>query len=281
MNDSNFASDGVIGPLTNLDEFVSWIIYEDDQILVVNKPGWLVCHPSKNGPWSSLVGAVKEYLKVASIHLASRLDRETSGCVLFAKNQRAARYWQKGIETKQVKRSYVAVLSGELLEKRSVSTFLGKDPDSAVFVKQRVTEKSRKSKNATSHFYPLIFRNGYTFCAILTETGRKHQIRVHAQYMGQSLIGEKLYGEDENYYLKFCEHGWNDDWMPALKMNRQALHGRCLMHEESVLPFKANLPNDLLNFMKLGLDLVDDEIESCLAKADELFAEIGFKLSLG
>jgi 23S rRNA pseudouridine1911/1915/1917 synthase len=281
MNDSNFASDGVIGPLTNLDEFVSWIIYEDDQILVVNKPGWLVCHPSKNGPWSSLVGAVKEYLEVASIHLASRLDRETSGCVLFAKNQRAARYWQKGIETKQVKRSYVAVLSGELPEKRSVSTFLGKDPDSAVFVKQRVTEKSRKSKNATSHFYPLIFRNGYTFCAILTETGRKHQIRVHAQYMGQSLIGEKLYGEDENYYLKFCEHGWNDDWMPVLKMNRQALHGRCLSHEESDLPFKANLPNDLLNFIKSELDLVDDEIESCLAKADELFAEIGFKLSLG
>ena len=147
MNEPNYASEEAVGPLTNLDELLSWIIYEDDEILVVNKPGWLVCHPSKNGPWSSLVGAVKEYLKLDSIHLASRLDRETSGCVLFAKNQRAARYWQKGIETKQVRRSYVAVLSGELFEKRFVSTFLGKDPESAVFVKQRVTEKSRKSKS--------------------------------------------------------------------------------------------------------------------------------------
>ena len=281
MNELNNASNEAVGPLTNLEELVIWIIYEDDEIVVVNKPGWLVCHPSKNGPWSSLVGAAKEYLKLDSIHLASRLDRETSGCVLFAKNQRAARYWQKGVETKQVKRSYVAVLSGELFEKRFVSTFLGKDPESAVFVKQRVTEKSRKSKTATSHFYPLITRNGYTFCLILTETGRKHQIRVHAQYIKYPLVGEKLYGEDENYYLKFCQHGWSDDWMPALKMKRQALHGRCLRHEEKDLPFKANLPSDLGNFIKGGLDLVDDEIEHCLAKADELFAKTGFKLSLG
>ena len=59
MNESNIASDEAVGQLTNLDELVSWIIHEDEEILVVNKPGWLVCHPSKNGPWSSLVGAVK------------------------------------------------------------------------------------------------------------------------------------------------------------------------------------------------------------------------------
>jgi len=281
MNDSNFVGTQSIGPLTNLDELTGWIIYEDDEILVVNKPGWLVCHPSKNGPWSSLVGAVKQYLGVNNIHLASRLDRETSGCILFAKNRASSRYWQKGIETKQVKRSYVSILSGELFEKMSLSTFLGKDPESDVFVKQRVTEKSRKSKNANTHFYPLISRNGYTFCLILTETGRKHQIRVHAQYIKYPLVGEKLYGEDENYYLKFCEHGWSDDWMPVLKMKRQALHGRCLRHEQSDLPFKANLPGDLRNFIKGELDLVDDEIEHCLAKADELFAKTGFKLSLG
>ena len=214
---------------------VEWIVFEDEEILVINKPGWLVCHPSKNGPWSSLVGAVKQYLDVESIHLASRLDRETSGCVLFAKNYRAARFWQKGIETKQVKRSYVTVLKGELSEKKSVSSFLGKDPDSAVFVKQRVTEKSRKSKSACTHFHPLFSENNYTFCLVLTETGRKHQIRVHAQYLGHPLVGEKLYGEDENYYLQFCELGWNEDWLPKLKMKRQALHGRCLWHQE--LPY--------------------------------------------
>ena len=281
MNESNIASEKSLGPLTNLDELVSWVIHEDDEILVVNKPGWLVCHPSKNGPWSSLVGAVKEYLKVDSIHLASRLDRETSGCVLFAKNQRAARYWQKGTETKQVKRSYIAVLIGELVDKESVSTFLGKDPDSAVFVKQRVTQRSKKSKRACTHFYPHMIRDKYTVCTVLTETGRKHQIRVHAQHLGCPLVGEKLYGENENYYLKFCEDGWSDDWLPTLKMKRQALHGRCLGHEAGDVPFKADLSEDFLCLLREELGLSGEEIERCLNESDNLFNEIGFKLSSG
>ena len=68
---------------------------------VIDKPGWLVCHPSKNGPFSSLVGTVKEYLKNSNlVHLVSRLDRETSGVVMLAKNRKAAGHWQKGVERK-------------------------------------------------------------------------------------------------------------------------------------------------------------------------------------
>ena len=281
MNDSNFVGTQSIGPLTNLDELTGWIIYEDDEILVVNKPGWLVCHPSKNGPWSSLVGAVKQYLGVNNIHLASRLDRETSGCILFAKNRASSRYWQKGIETKQVKRSYIAVLMGELNSQKSVSTFLGKDPHSAVFVKQRVTEKSKKSKRACTHFYPHMVRANYTLCTILTETGRKHQIRVHAQHLGCPLVGEKLYGENENYYLRFCQNGWSDDWLPTLKMKRQALHGRCLGHEAGDIPFKADMSEDILSLLKDEQGLSSEEIERCLTESDNLFDEIGFKLSSG
>lgn len=64
--------------LVDMDEFPTWIVYEDDNFLALNKPGWLVCHPSKNGPLSSLVGAAREYLKADVLHLVSRLDRETS-----------------------------------------------------------------------------------------------------------------------------------------------------------------------------------------------------------
>ena len=91
-----------IAPLVNLNELREWILYEDENVLVLDKPGWLVCHPSKNGPFSSLVGAAKEYLGVDSIHLASRLDRETSGVVLLAKHKKAASHWQKAIEEKRV-----------------------------------------------------------------------------------------------------------------------------------------------------------------------------------
>ena len=82
-------------PLVEMEEFKKWILHEDENLLALNKPGWLVCHPSKNGPFSSLVGAAKEYLGVESVHLVSRLDRETSGVVLLAKNRKAASYWQK------------------------------------------------------------------------------------------------------------------------------------------------------------------------------------------
>ena len=78
---------GETAPLVDLDRFVDWIIREDDDLLVLNKPGWLVCHPSKNGPFSSLVGVVREYTGIDKPHLISRLDRETSGLVLFALNK--------------------------------------------------------------------------------------------------------------------------------------------------------------------------------------------------
>jgi 23S rRNA pseudouridine1911/1915/1917 synthase len=257
-------------PLVSREEFIRWIIFEDDDVLVLNKPGWLVCHPSKNGPWSSLVGAAKQYLGVESIHLASRLDRETSGCVLLAKHKKSARTWQKGTEDRLVSRSYLAILRGCIKEKISVFTYLGNDPTSKVFVKQRVTEESKKSKQAETLFTPLICQDDHTFCLVFTETGRKHQIRVHAQYIGHMLVGEKLYGDDENYYLEFCEGGWKDSWLPKLGMCRQALHGRSLCHHQQNITFHAPVPKDFLHYLAHPMGLDRPLVEHCLREADSI-----------
>ena len=257
-------------PLVSREEFKQWIIFEDDDVLVLNKPGWLVCHPSKNGPWSSLVGAAKQYLGVESIHLASRLDRETSGCVLLAKHKKSARTWQKGTEDRLVSRSYLAVLRGSLQKKVSISTYLGNDPISRVFVKQRVTEESKKSKQAETHFTPLICQNDHTLCLVFTETGRKHQIRVHAQHIGHILVGEKLYGDDENYYLEFCEGGWKEEWLPRLGMYRQALHGRSLCHHHENVTFYAPLPDDFNIYLQNGMQMDSQLVQDCLAEADRI-----------
>jgi len=257
-------------PLVSKEEFLQWIIFEDDDVLVLNKPGWLVCHPSKNGPWSSLVGAAKQYLGVDSIHLASRLDRETSGCVLLAKHRNAARTWQKGTEDRLVSRSYLAILRGYIKEKVSVSSYLGNDPNSAVFVKQRVTEESKKSKQAVTHFTPLICQNDHTLCLVFTETGRKHQIRVHAQHVGHILVGEKLYGDDENYYLEFCKGGWKDNWLAHLGMYRQALHGRSLGHHQENVTFRAPLQDDFLFYLTHAMSLDPSLVENCLREADRI-----------
>ena len=262
-------NEGADSPLIDPNSFPNWIIYEDEHILVLDKPGWLVCHPSKNGPWSSLVGAAKEYLGVESIHLASRLDRETSGVVLLAKHRGAASRWQKGIELKTVRRSYLTVLEGEMEGSREISTFLGKDPTSEVFVKQRVTENSKKSQRAESAFIPLEVKNGYTFALVLTKTGRKHQIRVHAQSISYPLVGEKLYGRDETYYLRFCEGGWKNEWMEDLGMSRQALHGRSLGFIADDFYYKADLALDMRDFLFEKMGFAEAEINAMQAKGDE------------
>ncbi|OUW36589.1 MAG: hypothetical protein CBD35_05815 [Verrucomicrobia bacterium TMED175] len=262
-------NEGADSPLIDPNSFPNWIIYEDEHILVLDKPGWLVCHPSKNGPWSSLVGAAKEYLGVESIHLASRLDRETSGVVLLAKHRGAASRWQKGIELKTVRRSYLTILEGEMEGSREISTFLGKDPTSEVFVKQRVTENSKKSQRAESAFIPLEVKNGYTFALVLTRTGRMHQIRVHAQSIGYPLVGEKLYGRDETYYLRFCEGGWKNEWMEDLGMSRQALHGRSLGFIANDFYYKADLAVDMRDFLLEKMGFSEAEINAMQAKGDE------------
>jgi len=251
-------------PLVKVEDFQSWILHEDDHILVLNKPGWLVCHPSKNGPWSSLVGATKEYLGVDSIHLASRLDRETSGVVLLAKHRKAASYWQKGIEDKKVKRRYLAILRGEMTEELKVSNYLGNEPNSNVFVKQRVLEqKTNKAKKAETVFIPLLVQHGHTFCRVRTLTGRKHQIRVHAQWAGYPLVGEKLYGSDENIYLRFCEKGWQHEWLEDLGMRRQALHGEWLCFDGGD-SFTASLPADMSVYLQDNLNVSESELDTLL-----------------
>ncbi len=258
-----------VPPLAEMKDFKEWILYENEDLLVLNKPGWLVCHPSKNGPFSSLVGVSKEYLCTDRLHLASRLDRETSGVVLLAKNRKAASYWQKGIERKTVKRAYLAILEGVLNERKVVSTYLGKDPDSPVYVKQRVTNNSRKAKHAETIFSPIVSNNGYTFCSVTTLTGRKHQIRIHAQWLNYPLVGEKLYGKDEEIYLEFCENGWRDEWIDIIGMYRQALHGRCLIDTNSDQEFLAPLPNDFMDFLISRMNLNSEEINKLIREADE------------
>lgn len=263
-----FSTQSNEAPLISEELLRSSIIFEDDDIVVVNKPGWFVCHPSKRGPWSSLVGATRELLGLDTIFLVGRLDRETSGVVLMAKNQSAGRSWQKALEQKQVKRTYLAIIEGELNEEVQVAGFVGNDPDSKVFVKQRVTVKSRTSKKADTRFYPLYCAEGYTFVSVVTKTGRKHQIRLHAQSIGFPLVGEKLYGHDESYYLNFCESGWNSSWMDKLGMDRQALHARRFGYLGEDEIFEAEIPSDLMSFLENRMNFQPDEMEKILKDAN-------------
>ncbi len=203
------------------DELRSWVLHEDDDLLVLNKPGDVVCHPSKAGPWSSLVGAVREFTGLEKVHLVFRLDRETSGVVLFAKHAAMASRLQKALQKRRIGKSYMAILTGEMTEPITVNQPLGDDLASPVYVKTTVRSDGAE---AISHFTPLATAEGFKLAKVVTETRRKPQIRAHAHWMGHMMVGDKIYGPDERLYLEFIDEGWSDAMGRKLLLRRQALH---------------------------------------------------------
>ena len=130
---------GEVPPLLTPEILEQTLLFEDDDLLVFNKPGWIVCHPSKNGPWSSLVGAVREWLGVEKIHLVSRLDRETSGLVVLAKHHAVASRLQTAFAKRCTRKRYLALLVGQFVGEQVTESNLEPDPDSPVYVQQRIS----------------------------------------------------------------------------------------------------------------------------------------------
>jgi len=247
--------------LIDPNDFPKWIIEEDNDFLVINKPGNVVCHPSKNGPWSSLVGAAREYTGLDLVHLVHRLDRETSGICLLAKHRKAARVSQMAFQHKQVSKEYIAIVEGDFLEAQHVNKHLAKDLDSAVWVKQAV-RKSNSSQRAETEFLPIAQGGGYSLVRVLPVTGRKHQIRIHASYLGHPIVGDKVYGPDESLYLEFIDSGWTERMDDLLILPRQALHARTLSLDapECSRTWTAPLPQDLHWFVTNKMQLNPEEL---------------------
>ena len=229
------------------EELQSWIVHEDDRLLVIAKPGDVVCHPSKAGPWSSLVGAAREYTGLPTMHLVFRLDRETSGIVVLAKDSRMAGRLQTAMQERKAGKTYLAILTGELRASVEVDQPPGDDYGSPVFIKSAVVPGGRPAK---THFFPTAWGGGFTWARVVTETGRKHQIRAHAQWLGHSLVGDKIYGPDARLYLDFIDHGWTSALAERLLLPRQALHCAEIDLRRAGLDrvFTASLPADLREF---------------------------------
>ena len=228
--------------------------------MIVNKPGWLVCHPSKNGPMSSLCGVVREHTGARKLHLVARLDRETSGLVIFAKRPSVARKFQMAIQNRIVGKAYLAILEGALAAPMRVDQGIGRRREGLVQVKNEVRE-GRGSQRAVTRFEPLAAGGGYTLCRVVPETGRKHQIRVHAEWLGHCVVGDKIYGPDESLYLEFIERGWTERLEAALPLRRQALH--CFRYgfefAEGVVEFTAPLPEDMRRFCAGPMGLAEED----------------------
>lgn len=246
-------------------EFPRWIVEEDDGVIVLNKPGDIVCHPSKNGPWSSLVGACREHLQLPRVHMIYRLDRETSGVMVFAKNAATAGRLQTAVEGRRVRKLYLAVLVGELRGPVVVDEPLGRDLASPIVARQAVV-RGPEGRPAVTEFLPVACAGGFTLARVRPRTGRQHQIRVHAAALGCPLLGDKLYGPDQLLFLEFIRDGFTPRLASLLTLPRHALHALEMRFEpgEGGRTFRAPLTPDLRAFVRgrMGFD------EALLAEAE-------------
>ena len=202
------------------------IIHEDSALLVINKPADLVCHPTKGDVYSSLISRVRLYLGATEAHLVNRLDRETSGVILVAKNLAAAvelrDLWERGLAEKR----YLAIVWGHVREEKGIiDAALGRDEQSQIAIKDTVRPDGAAARTEFAVERRFARSDGaFSLLQVRPLTGRKHQIRIHLAHFGHPIVGDKLYGGDETVYLDFVQWRLTDLQRRKLLLPNHALH---------------------------------------------------------
>ena len=172
------------------------IVYEDDDVIVVNKPQGMVVHPAPGHPDHTLVNALLYHSPLSTINgtfrpgIVHRIDKDTSGLLMVAKNDLAHQSLAEQLRNKTNKREYLALVYGQIKEDEgTIDAPLGRNPQDRK--KQAVVKGGR---HAVTHFKVLKRYDNFTLVKCILETGRTHQIRVHMKYIGHPLVGDPLYG---------------------------------------------------------------------------------------
>lgn len=206
------------------------VLYEDEGVLVVDKAAPLLTHPTgeKNEPtlWHGLHELLAyEVATGGQVSLINRLDRETSGITLVAKNAEAARELGKAMQARLLHKEYLAVVQGTPLWDAACCAEPVIRMEEVAQTRIHVRQCCHPSgKPCRTEFEVLQRCGGLSLLKCRPHTGRMHQIRVHAAYMGFPLVGDKIYGGDESCYLDFIATGWTDDLARRLLLPRHALH---------------------------------------------------------
>jgi 23S rRNA pseudouridine1911/1915/1917 synthase len=236
------------------------IVDETDDYVVVDKPPFLLIHPTKPDCAPTLWKQLRELLafEIASggqVSIVNRLDRETSGLVLVAKTATAARDFGLRMQRQQLRKEYLAIVWGwPEWEHKIVDAPLdrqGRHQRSAIWLKQMIHPAGtpaltqfrveRRFTKSTS------FGDRFSLIRAFPHTGRTHQIRVHLSSLGHSIVGDKIYGPDEQLYLRFIETGWTPEFQEKLLLPRHALHSVKLATDDKG-EWTSELAPDLADF---------------------------------
>ena len=239
------------------------IVYEDDDLLVVNKPAGMVVHPGHGNYNGTLINALAFHLGISQVPdaedermgiLVHRIDKDTSGLLVVAKNDEAQLNLAKQFFEHSIERLYVAVVWGNIKEDEgTVDGAIGRDPNDRLRFKV-YPEDDERAKHAVTH-YKVLERFGYvTVVQCRLETGRTHQIRVHMNHIGHPLFNDARYGGSEirkgTIYAKYRQFIENCFELCP----RQALHAKTLgfVHPRTgeMIRFDSPLPDDMTSMIE-------------------------------
>ncbi|ADH99177.1 RluA family pseudouridine synthase [Salisediminibacterium selenitireducens] len=211
------------------------IVYEDQDVIVVNKPAGMVVHPAPGHPSGTLVNGLMYHCQdlsgingVARPGIVHRIDKDTSGLLMVAKHDKAHESLVDQLKNKTTIRQYEALVVGTIPhEKGTVDAPIGRDPQD----RQKMTVTEENARDAVTHFQVIERMNGYTHVLCELETGRTHQIRVHMKYIGYPIVGDPKYGPRKKH---------------DFSIEGQALHARTLGFVHPVtgeqMTFEAEVP---------------------------------------
>ncbi len=211
------------------------IVYEDDDLLIVNKPQGMVVHPAPGNYTGTLVNALLFHVdKLSSINgiirpgIVHRLDKDTSGLLIVAKKDRVHRELSEQLKNREISRVYIALVHGRVKKDEGLIDLpIGRHP----IDRKKMAVSYKNSREATTAFKVLERYEDYTLLEVSLETGRTHQIRVHMAYINHPIVGEPVYSRQKNEF----------------KINKQMLHAYKLgfLHPTSKnhMEFELDLPN--------------------------------------
>ena len=237
-NDELFVKDGFIKEASfEAEDIPIDIVYEDDDLLVINKRSGMVVHPGNGNTSGTLVNALMHYTKNLSNKeafrpgIVHRIDKDTSGLMLVAKNDKAHDILAEGFKNKTIKREYIALVCGVIGEDSGViDAPIGRDAKD----RKKMCVTSENSKKAITHFKVLKRYENYTLLRLILDTGRTHQIRVHMKYIGHPVYNDPVYGKAYNDFGQFLHSASIDFEQP-------------ITHE--YLYFECDVPKEFQEFL--------------------------------
>lgn len=187
-----------------INEYNLDILYEDDYLIAINKPNGLLSISNDKEKEITAYRMISDYVKKNNnkyIFVVHRLDQDTSGILLFCKNQNIRDEMQNNWNTLVKKRGYLAIVNGKINNSGTIKSYLYEDKLGFIH-----SSKSNHGKEAITHYSLLKYSNNYSLLQVFIDTGRRNQIRVHLSEKGYPIVGDKKYGSKDNPIKRLCLH---------------------------------------------------------------------------